>query len=115
MFFISRTTMALGFCSLFISATAFGYAEKTYECENGPGLPKNTYKVRNVSVLGGSVVPYLEVARYYRENASDPNSAIRTQHLRGFATIHSTTPGTETLILAQLRLEFTGDELYNCK
>jgi hypothetical protein len=108
-----RSTLVVAVLNILIASSASAYAEKTYECANQPGLPKNVYKIKNVS-LSGITVPYVEVQRYYRQDLGNENSAILESMIRGFATVASLEPGTEILFIAQIQLEFKGDVLLNC-
>lgn len=110
-----RIALFSAVASLFMSTTALAFEDKTYECTVGKDMPKNVYKVRSVSVTAGIDVPYVEITRHYKDNPSDPNSPIRVASIRGLATIHSSSPNSEILVLGQLRLEFVDGELVGCK
>jgi|GEM_PF-1370144 len=97
---------------LFSAAQAFAYADKTYECKNLDGLPKNTYKFTTLSIAPGVTLPYVEIHRFYRLSE---NQEIKESTIRGYATIIKTDPGYEVLQIAALRLEFDGDNLLSCR
>ena len=113
--------LLLSLAALFLSSSqAFAYVEKTYLCENILGLPKNSYKIENLNVgPGGSSLPFVTIHRYHRAVPGDANSAVEESTIRGFAAVSTpdttTAPTKQTLLIAAIRLDFTGDELFNCR
>lgn len=99
----------------FGSMAAMASVDGDYKCKNLEGLPDNTYKISSLSIgAGGQSLPYIEAARYYREDPLDLNSPVKESRLKGFAAV-STSGTTVNLMVAALRLEFQADKLYGCE
>lgn len=94
---------------LAVSASALAYKDGTYTCKNAVGLPDNTYKITTQSI-GDTGVPFVEIHRYYKNGEGKTNQV----QIRGYAVVSKGDEVTELLALGNMRLEFNGDELYNC-
>ena len=110
---ILKSVMGISF--LFVCSQAFAYADKTYECENAEGLPKNSYKFQTVILAPGLSVPYVEVIRHFRATAGDENSPVQQSRIHGFGTVSSTGSNKQMISLAAFRFEFDGDTLLSCR
>lgn len=106
--------LLIGGAVLLSSISSFAYRDGTYNCKNRQGLPDNTYTLRTISVGESLNVPYLEAVRFYRDNASDANSAIVESKLKGFASTITSSKGGETLILAAVHLEIENGIIKGC-
>lgn len=108
--------MKIALIAITLMATqAFAYADKTYECRNVDGLPKNTYKIQSIMPAPGVSLPYVEIHRFFHATPGDVHSKIIEASMRGYATVIQIEPGRTSLQIAALKLEFQGDTLLNCR
>ena len=98
------------FTAVLFSTSAFAYRDGTISCKNGrPELPNNIYKIETVQV-GSSSLPYVEITRHFKQG-----EGVQVATVRGFASIHSSKPGSELLQVGNLNLQFENGELFGCK
>jgi hypothetical protein len=108
--------MILTLIALLSSTPGLAYKDGTFTCKNGdPAMPDNTYSIQSVTVPGTSdTLPYVTATRYFRGPGEQPS--VRPVVIRGLAVVSdSGTPANTVLSLNQLRLEFSGDEMTNCR
>lgn len=97
------------FLTMTFATGAMAYQTGTYNCKNGnPELPDSQYEISNTEV-GGVTLPVVKATRYYADG-----DEIKTLEMKGLAAV-STYKDREILSINQFRLEFTQDELINCK
>lgn len=92
----------------FFSYNAFSYVDGTFSCQNMEGVPNNTYTIST----DASGIPLVEASLYYKVK-NKPE--IAKYVLKGYATISTSSDGTDTLILQGITLGFNGNKLLNCK
>lgn len=100
--------------ALLLSQGAFAYQDGTYVCKNVEGVPDNVYKIETVNMGSGISAPFLHLTRHFK----DGDDNIRTAENRGFAMYAKVTydgQPTEILSLGNISLEFSENNLNNCK
>ena len=98
---------------ILLSQSTLAYQDGTYECKNIEDYPNNIYKIETLQIGTGISAPYLEVTRFYKVK-----DVIHRSDIRGFALVAKMTidgEAVETLALGNITLEFSGNNLNNCK